>query len=61
MSVYCECCVLSGRGLCDGLIIFPGSPTECCMSEWDREASTLKRPIPTTVVEPLEKKKRFNT
>jgi len=19
MSVYCECCVLSGRGLCDGL------------------------------------------
>jgi len=23
MSVCCECCVLSGRGLCDGLIILP--------------------------------------
>jgi len=24
MSVFCECCVLSGRGLCVGLIIRPG-------------------------------------
>jgi len=23
MSVCCECCVLSGRGLCDGLITSP--------------------------------------
>ena len=23
MSVCCECCVLLGRGLCDGLIIRP--------------------------------------
>jgi hypothetical protein len=23
MSVACECCVLSGRGLCDGLITRP--------------------------------------
>ena len=23
MDVYCECCVLSGRGLCDGLITRP--------------------------------------
>ena len=23
MSVCCECCVLSGRGLCDGLITHP--------------------------------------
>jgi hypothetical protein len=23
MSVFCECCVLSGRGLCDGLITRP--------------------------------------
>ena len=23
MSVYCECCVLSGRGLCDGPITHP--------------------------------------
>jgi hypothetical protein len=34
MSVSCECCVLSGRGLCD-----QRSPTECSMSECDREAS----------------------
>ena len=36
MSVCCECCVLSGRGLCDGLITRPeefyGVCTECvCM------------------------------
>jgi hypothetical protein len=23
MSVFCECCMLSGRGLCDGLITRP--------------------------------------
>jgi hypothetical protein len=23
MSLYCECCLLSGRGLCDGLITRP--------------------------------------
>ena len=23
MDVYCECCVLSGRGLCEGLITRP--------------------------------------
>jgi len=23
MSVCCECCVLSGRGLCDGLVTHP--------------------------------------
>jgi len=23
MFAYCECCVLSGRGLCDGLITRP--------------------------------------
>jgi hypothetical protein len=27
MSVCCECCVLSGRGLCDELIT---RPEECC-------------------------------
>ena len=36
MSVTCECCVLSGRGLCDGLI------TECGVSEGDLEASIMK-------------------
>jgi hypothetical protein len=27
MVVSCECCVLSGKGLCDGPIFLPG---ECC-------------------------------
>jgi len=26
MFVYCECCMLSGRGLCDGLITRPEEP-----------------------------------
>ena len=29
MFVCCECCVLSGRGLCDELITRPESPTDC--------------------------------
>ena len=33
--VYCECCVLSGRGLCDGLV--RGLlPTVVCLIECDR-------------------------
>jgi hypothetical protein len=36
MSVACECCVVSGRGLCDGPII---RPEECDVSECDREIS----------------------
>ena len=29
MFVYCKCCVLSGRGLCDGLITSPDESTDC--------------------------------
>jgi hypothetical protein len=29
MFVCCECCVLSGRGLCDELITLQSSPTDC--------------------------------
>jgi hypothetical protein len=29
MSVSCECCVLSGRGLCVGLSLFESRSTEC--------------------------------
>jgi len=29
MFVCCECCVLSGRGLCDELKIVQRSPTDC--------------------------------
>jgi hypothetical protein len=32
MSVSCECCVLSGRGLCDGLVTRPEeSYPVCCV------------------------------
>jgi hypothetical protein len=44
MSVSCECCVLSGRGLCDELVPRPGGPTECGVSECDCEASIMRRP-----------------
>jgi L-aminopeptidase/D-esterase-like protein len=45
MSVSCDCCVLSGRGLCVGLITRPEeSPTECGVSECDCEASIMRRP-----------------
>jgi hypothetical protein len=30
MSVSCECCVLSGRGLCDGLITRPEKSSRAC-------------------------------
>jgi hypothetical protein len=29
MFVYCVCCVLSGRGLCDEMITRPEIPTDC--------------------------------
>jgi hypothetical protein len=47
MSVCCECCEFSGRGLCDGLITRPGGPTVCGVSECGREASKMRRPWPT--------------
>jgi hypothetical protein len=31
MSVCCKCCVLSGRGLCDGPIRVQRSPMEDCL------------------------------
>ena len=45
MSVSCECCVLSGRGICVGLITHPEESSECGVS--DRKASTKRRPWPT--------------
>jgi hypothetical protein len=43
-DVCCECCVLSGRGLCDGLITVQSSPTDCGVSEYDHESSIMRRP-----------------
>jgi hypothetical protein len=37
MSVCYNCCVLSGRGLCVGLITRPEIPTECGVSDYDLE------------------------
>jgi hypothetical protein len=47
MSVYCECCALSGRGLCDELIT---RAEESCRL-WriimsDLETSEMRRPLP---------------
>ena len=47
MSVYCERSVLSVRGLCVELITRPESPTDCGVSECDREASKMRRFWPT--------------
>jgi len=47
MSVYCERCVLSVRGLCVELITRPESHAECGVSECDHEASKMRRSCPT--------------
>jgi hypothetical protein len=40
MSVCCECCVLSGRGLCDELVPRPEESYRVwCVYQCDREAS----------------------
>ena len=47
MSLFCESCVLSGRFLCVGLITRPEGPTDCGVSEYDREDSIMRIPCPT--------------
>jgi hypothetical protein len=48
MFVSCDCCVLSGRGLCVGLITRPEESYRMwCVSECDRVAWILRRPWPT--------------
>jgi len=49
MSISCECCVLSGRGLCDGPIPLPE------VSECDIETSTMRRPRLTRTVQTRKK------
>ena len=44
MSVCCECCVLSGRGLCDELITRPEESYRlCCVVVCDLETSRMRR------------------
>jgi len=47
MYVGVECCVLSGRGLCDGLITCPEKFYQlCCVVVCDLETSRMRRPWP---------------
>jgi hypothetical protein len=46
MSVSCECWVLSGRISGSNWSLVQRSPTECGVSECDREVSILRRPWP---------------
>jgi hypothetical protein len=53
MSVSCECCVLSGRGLCDELVSRPEESYRLwCVYQCDRETSTKRGPGPHRAVEP---------
>ena len=48
MFVCCECCVLSGRGLCDELITRPEESYRLwCVVVCDLETSWMRRPWPT--------------
>jgi hypothetical protein len=47
MSVCCGCCVLSGRGLCEGLISHPeDSYCVVCLAVCDIETLLMRRPRP---------------
>jgi len=61
MFVGCECCVLSGRGLCDGLITRPEkSYWLWCVVVYDLETSSMRRPWPTGGVGVLLRQKQTN-
>jgi len=48
MDVCCECCVLSGRGLCDELITLPGESYRAwCVVVCDLETLLMRRSCPT--------------
>jgi len=48
MAVCCQYCVLSGRGICVGLIAPPGySYRFLCLAECHHESSSKRRPWPT--------------
>ena len=58
MSVCCECCVLSGRGLCDELITRPEESYRLwCVVLCDIETSRMRRPWLTSVAAPQGKRK----
>ena len=52
MFVGCECCVLSGRGLCDGRSLVQRSPANCgCVAVCDR---MVEEPSTPTLVNQKE-------
>jgi hypothetical protein len=60
MYVSCECCMLSGRGLCDELVTRPEESYRVwrVSNACDRETSTKRGgPGPYRAVEPLKKKR----
>jgi len=46
MSVCCECCVLSGRDICDELITLPEEYYRQWQVVCDLETSWMRRPWP---------------
>jgi len=44
ISIPYKCCVFLGRGICDRLITRPEESYRVCLSEFDREASVMRRP-----------------
>ena len=59
MSVCCEWCVWSGRGLCDALITRPEESYRlCCTVVCDLETSRMRRPWPALGRNATEKKKQ---
>jgi hypothetical protein len=48
MFVCCECCVLSGRGLCDGFITHPEESYRLWRVVCDHETSKTRRLKPAT-------------
>jgi len=61
MFVYCECCVLSGRGLCDDLITRPEESYRLwCVVVCDLEISRMRRPWPALGRSATEKKARVH-
>jgi hypothetical protein len=48
MSLCCDSCMLSGRGLCDELITFPEESYRLwCVVAYDLEISWMRRPWST--------------
>jgi hypothetical protein len=61
MSVCCECCVLSGRGLCDELITRPEYHYRLwCVVVCDQQTSWMRRPWPALGRSATETNKQTN-